>query len=91
MGRFVDCCNNRRVRGTTRILAALALLLMGWLFTAASQAQDASARAAPAAAPVVLGGAHQPIGLAGHARDWIDDRRTPSPEILELRGDTIPW
>jgi diguanylate cyclase (GGDEF)-like protein len=70
-----------RVRGTRRIAACLAWLLLGWFVAAVAQAQE----------PIVLGGERRPVMLAGHARYWIDDRTSATVESLESAGESIPW
>jgi diguanylate cyclase (GGDEF)-like protein len=69
------------VRGTQKIAAALALLLLGWLWAGIAQAQAA----------VLLGAEHVSIPLAGHARWWIDESKSATPDTLEAAGDTLPW
>ena len=60
---------------------ALALLFLGWLFAGIAQAQQA----------VVLGADRGPIALAGHARWWMDERKTATPDTLEAAGAALPW
>jgi GGDEF domain-containing protein len=59
----------------------IALLFVGWLFAGIAQAQE----------PIVLGSEREAIPLAGHARYWIDDRKTPTPDALEAGAFPVQW
>lgn len=65
------------------------MLCLGWLV--AAHAQLGGARAAPMPAALVLDAQREPIPLTEHARFWIEESRTATPDAVEAAGDSLPW